>query len=313
MNAKISNIEFQRQTLSRDLAETSVIREGTLDEDAFDIVRKAGGDNGKIKEGLKNRFGLSEISDATVDRIRNYSREVDEFSPGIFIENREFASLDGAVNGGLSADMIGLGAANQRGTAEALAKSKNLEGALLEARNSEKIVTREFAIQKRTFEKTLNETLPSKVQTVCSGDDCVGLLTGRISKADKNKIVSQLAKTRFSGKYRLAFIGDNVRDPLARNALATNGESIEKNLRSSLSKVIEPRKLKGLTFAADMQTSQLGRGPVDLIIGTAPGVTLSAAEKKLIQEKFKGALIDLNNTLGKDGPKGAYTPASSGW
>jgi hypothetical protein len=326
LNAKISNIESQRQTLSKDLANTSVMREGTLDEDAFDIVRKGNGDLAKIREGLKDRFALSEISDATVDRITKYSREVDEFSPGIFIENREFASLDSAVHGGLSADMIGLGAANQRGTAEALARSSSLETtakgisssslerALVEARDSEKIVTREFLQQKRVFEKTLNETLPRKVETVCSGDDCVGVLTGRISKAEKNKVVTELAKTRFAGKYRLAFIGDNVKDPLARNALATNGESIEKNLRTSLRRIIEPRKLKGLTFAADMQTSQLGRGPVDLIIGTAPGVTLTKAEKKLIEENFKGALIDLNNSLGKDGPKGAYTPVSlGGW
>lgn len=321
LSAKVSNIESHRQTLSKELAQTSVMREGTLDEDAFDIVRKGGGDTAKIKEGLKNRFALSELSDSTVERIKTYSKEVDEFSPGIFIENREFASLDGAAKGGLSADMIGLGAANQRGTAEALARSSKaaakekqslLETTLSEARNSEKLVTREFLQQKKVFEKTLNDTLPGKVNTVCSGDDCVGLLTGRISNAEKNKVVSELAKTRFAGKYRLAFVGDNVKDPLARNALATNGESIEKNLRSSLSGVIEPRKLKGLTFAADMQTTQLGRGPVDLIIGKAPGVTLSKAEEKLIKDKFKNTLIDLNTTLGKDGPKGTYTPAAEG-
>lgn len=323
MNAKINKIESQRQELSHELGHTSVIREGTLDEDAFDIVRKSGGDNAQMKERLKNRFALSEISDSTIEKIRTYSREVDEFSPGIYVERREFASLDGAAKGGLSADMIGLGAANQRGTAEALAtsfakgssgseKQSLLEIALVEARNSEKLVTREFLQQKKVFENTLNGTLPKKVETICSGDDCVGILTGRITKAEKNKVVTELAKTRFAGKYRLAFVGDAVKDPLARNALATSGEAIEKNLRTSLSSVIEPRKLKGLTFAADMQTSQLGRGPVDLIIGTAPGVTLTSAEKKLIQEKFKGAIVDLNTTLGKTGPKGGYTPASEG-
>jgi hypothetical protein len=322
-NKQIASVESQRKTLSNELAHTSVIREGTLDEDAFDIVRKSGGDSAKIKEGLKSRFALSEISDSTVEKIKTYSRDVDEFSPGIYAADREFASLDGAAKGGLSADMIGLGAANQRGTAEALARASAmgasekrslLDTTLIEARNSEKTVTREFLHQKRSFEKTLQETLPNKVETTCSGDDCVGVLTNRISRAEKNKVVNELAKTRFSGKYRMAFIGDNVKDPLARNALATNGESIEKNLRTSLSKVIEPRKLKGLTFAADMQTSQLGRGPVDLIIGTAPGVTLTKAEKKLIEENFRGALIDLNNTLGKTGPKGSYTPVSlGGW
>lgn len=313
MGEKLTSIETQRQGLVADFKSTSVIRDGTLDEDAFDIVRKSGGDTQKIKQGLKDRFALSELSDSTVEKVKTYSKNVDEFSPGIYIENREFASLDSAAQGGLSGDMIGLGAANLRGTAEALSKTTQIDKALIESRNSEKMVTRDFLHQKQVFEKTVQQTLSSKVQTVCSGDDCVGILAGRVSKAEKNKLVSELAKTRFGGKYRVAFIPDGVKDVSARNMLATNGESIEKNLRSSLSGSIEPRKLKGLTFAADMQTTQLGRGRVDLIIGEAPGVTLTKAEKKLIQEKFKGALIDLNSSLEKNGARGAYTPADSGW
>ncbi|MNL44817.1 hypothetical protein D3C87_1674170 [compost metagenome] len=94
--------------------------------------------------------------------------------------------------------------------------------------------------------------------------------------------------------------------------LTTHGESIEKGLRKSLSGVIEPNRLKGITFAADMSTRELGRGPVDLLVGTVNSVRLTNNERKLIQEHFKKALQNFNTDLGSKGPKGAYTPLQEG-
>ena len=61
-----------------------------------------------------------------------------------------------------------------------------------------------------------------------------------------------------------------------------------------------------------MSTRELGRGPVDLLVGTASSLRLSSNEKKLIQDHFKKALQNLNADLGNKGPKGAYTPLQEG-
>lgn len=314
MSAKVSSIESQRQVLQKELSQTSVFNGSTLDQDAFDIVRKGAGDVPKINQELKARYGLSELSTGSTEKIIKYSKEVDEFSPGIYIAKREFASLDEAVNGGVSADIIGLGSANLRGTAEALAKSSTLEKSLVESRAAEKLVTENFKKQKAVFEETIVKAAPGKLKTVCSGDDCVAVATAKLSTAEKSKIVGELAKTEYAGKYRLAFVSDGVKDAQSRTMLTTHGEGVEKVLRKELGTVMEPRKLKGLTFATDMQTTELNRGPVKLLIGEANGVKLSTSERKLIQEKFNQALKNLNGSLQKQGKTGAYTDADlGGW
>jgi hypothetical protein len=70
--------------------------------------------------------------------------------------------------------------------------------------------------------------------------------------------------------------------------------AIDKTLRKSLGKEMEPRKLQGINFGIDMVTDQFGQGPVRLIIGIDNNVKLSESEKKLIEERFSEALKKLN-------------------
>ncbi|MFS4460584.1 hypothetical protein [Bdellovibrio sp. HCB2-146] len=313
MSGKVESVERDRIALRHDLKDTSIISGKTMHEDAFDIVRKNYGNTEKMKKELKQRFGLQSLPDGTVKKLERYVKKVDEFSPGIWIEAREFATLEDAVHGGISADMIGMGALNMKATAEALSKSKRLEKVLDETRTAEQQVTEAFKEQKKMFEDVVNQSLPpSKVQTVCSGDDCVVVARSALTKQEKAKIVSNLANTQYTGKFRMAFVNEGIKDGTTRTMLTTHGENIEKNLRKSLSGVMEPSRLKGITFAADMNTKELGRGPVDLLVGTANSIRLSKNEKKLIQEYFRKALQNLNADLGSKGPKGAYTPLQEG-
>ncbi|MGZ3782808.1 MAG: hypothetical protein ACXVCY_19350 [Pseudobdellovibrionaceae bacterium] len=302
LNSKLKSIENDRQALRNGFGGTSVIDGNTLHVDAFDIVRKAQGDTKKISSELAHRFGLSHIPEKSIETLKRYVKEADEFSPGLYIAKRENAHLNDAVNGGLSADIIGLGGANLKGTAEALAKTTSVEKATLSTRRAEKEVTRNFVEQKKTFEEVVKRAVdPSKLKTVCSGDDCVSIATSPLTVAEKTKILGELSKTKYAGSYRIAFISDGIKEAESRNILATHGEGIEKILRKSLSSKIEPNKLKGLTFGMDMRTQVLNSGGVKLLVGEADGVILSDTERSLIRKRFQEAVETLNKDLTEQG------------
>ena len=309
LTSKLMNVEKSRQNLRTSLNGTSVLEGNTLNSDAFDIVRKNMGNDDKIAAALKDRFALTNIPSSTVKELQTYVKSTDEFSPGIFVPQREVAHLNDAVQGGFSADVIGLGASNIKGTAEALSKSSNLDQALIETRKAEKSVTVEFKAQKKFFEDTVTKAVdPGKIRTVCSGDDCVAIAVKPLNDTDKKKILTALADSKYSGKFRLAFVPDGVTDIATRNVLSTHGESVEKLLRASLSSVMEPRKLQGLTFGLDMRTQVLNDGTVKLLIGEAPGVKLSVQERALIQKKFEESLRSFNQSFTSKGTPSNYSP-----
>lgn len=307
LKKQLTEIEAKRLRLRQEVAGTSMMEGNTFHQDVFDIVRKGKGDTAQVTESLKKRFALEKLSSKTVENLESYMRATDEFSPGIYIAKREIAHLNNASQGGLSADMIGMGAANLKGTAEALATSSGIEETLKATRSAEKSVTKHFKAQKDFFEKVLSRSVePGKLKSLCSGDDCVAVATKPLSEAEKRTILKGLADSPYSGNYRLAFIPDGVQIETTRNALATHGESLEKILRQSLSSAMGPRKLKGLTFAVDMRTQQLNLGGLKLLMGEAPGVRLSKQERALIHKQFQEAVRKFNQEARDQGEKAAY-------
>lgn len=303
--SKLNTLETQRGHLRSELANTSMLDGNTFHSDVFDIVRKGKGDTGQITTALKNRFALKSIPTETAVKLESYVSAADEFSPGIYIAKREVAHLNTAEKGGLSADIIGLGAANLKGTAEAIAGQADVNKVLESTRLAEKMVTKNFKEQKEYFEQVLIRSVePGKIKSICSGDDCVGVAVKPLTESEKKKILAGLADSKYSGSYRLAFIPEGVAVVNTRNALATHGESVEKILRQSLSASMDPRKLKGLTFGVDMQTQVLNQGGLKLILGEARDLNLSPNERKLIQEKFREAVERFN----KDTKSSQYHP-----
>jgi hypothetical protein len=312
MTMKVRSVESLRTQLQSELGHTSMLEgtaKKTLSSDAIDILRKNGNDIAKAQADLKNRFGLSEISETSVRKMQTYVKSVDEFSPSIHIAQREVSHLDEAQFGGLSADMTGMGAKNLNATAKALSEAKNLDEALIQTRKSEKAITSKFNEQKETFKNVLQDVVgKDRIKTVCSGDDCTAIPKQLLSDTEKEKILQKRTDAGYSSDFRLAFIPENVADVSARSQLAVHGESIEKALRKNLADKMEPAKLKGLVFGVDMKTTQLNQGGVKLITASSSQVRLSSSEERLISDSFQKALEELNRDLAKNGASGAYRP-----
>lgn len=313
MTRKVRDVEAARSDLQSEVGHTAIMESTSsgrkvLSADAIDIVRKNSDSLVKAQADLKNRFGLSELSATSVQKMQTYVRSVDEFSPGIHIAQREVANLDDAAMGGLSADMTGMGAKNLNATAKALSDSKTLDEALAQTRSSEKIITASFNRQKATFQQVLKDTLgENRIKTVCSGDDCVAIPRTALSDNEKQKILQGLTNAGYSSEFRLSFIPDRVANMTVRTQLAVHGESIEKILRKNLADKMEPAKLKGIIFGVDMKTTQLNQGTVKLMTANSSQVRLTAAEQKMIADNFKKAVEQMNRDLINDGKTATYS------
>ncbi len=300
--------ERLRLEIASELSTTSKVFNGkTLDADAFNIVRKNGGDSEALRASLIQRYGLKDLSSDTVKNIQAYAQKVDQFSPDLLIAKREVASLEEAKLGGLSADMVGMGAQNLRGTAEALTQSKNVDEALTNARQMEQKVTSQFNVQRGDFQAVVSESVgPARMKTICSGDDCVSIAKSPLTDTDKSKILQGLAEQGYSSKFRISFIPEGIKDSSARTSLATHGEAIEKKLQQNLAEQIEPSRLKGLIFGVDMQTKKLNKGSVKLLVGASNDLKLSVTDKVKIQQSFETALKQMNEELKSQGTIGQY-------
>ncbi|WP_413560659.1 hypothetical protein [Bdellovibrio sp. HCB209] len=307
MNSKIQSVEQDRVSLRQQLGETKLVDGETFKPEVFDVVRKSMGDTQAIKSSLMSKYKLQNLSDKTVEDLQRYVKATDEFSPGLMIAKRESANLNEASKGGFTMDFVGLGASNMKGTAEALAKSKDLDTALTEARKAEKAVTVDVNAQKSFFKKIVTESVePGKLKSVCSGDDCVAIAAKPLNETEKTKILSRVADSKYASKMRFAFVNDGVKSSEARNALSTHGESIEKILRKNLGSTMESQKLDGLTFGVDMRTEALNQGSVKLLMGQAPDLYLTKSEIKRIQDAFKQSVDEFNKTSLKQGAASRY-------
>lgn len=267
-----------------------------LKTDVFEILRKAE-HHDDVASGLKKRFGLAELPKETVAKLVEYSKSVDQFSPSLHIAKREVATLDAAEFGGFSVDFVGLGAQNLHGVAAALADADNLSSVLTKARQAEKNVTTNFSKMKNSIREVSEGTLGEKLKTICSGDDCVGLPVAPLLDGEKQILINKIANQQQGSRVRMSFIQPGIKNHEARTQIATHGETIEKYLRSRLEGEIDPKRLKGLLFAVDMQTTNIGSGNARLLTGHSDTLTLSTAEKKKISEAFTKALKDLNRNF----------------
>lgn len=297
----LTKAEDKRRLLTENFSISSgVIDQGTLHTDAFDIIRKNPDNLAKAKAEIQNRFALKTVSDDNIQRMHDYVREVDEFSAGIHVKERVFVTLADAHHGGMTADMVGLGAANMRETALALKNSKSVTEAIENSRKAEQKVTKEFEVKKRSYEEALEEAVGrERIKTICSGDDCAAIPNFKLSESDKSKVVQEIAKRDL--KLRMSFIAPDIKDVSVRNQLGNHGEGIEKSFRTLLSSRMEPNKIEGLVFAMDMRTSSLNQGAVRLVTGTRNNVNLSKSDKELLEKTFIEATKIFNDIQKKNG------------
>lgn len=288
MNRNLEAIEKKRQALAQakdfaPLMEKNGKGVSLPREDVFDLVRK-NEDPNTLAKAISQRYELADFTTKDATQLQDYVNGVNEFSPTILVAKRETVNLDGAIQGGLSADFLGMGAANLKATAEGIAKKDSLDTALIGAREGEKKVTGIFTERMRKFKKIVGDAS-------CSGDDCA--MAKLMSDKQKLDIMQKLARNPETRGVRMSFIGSNV-SPEVRMQLASHGESIEKTFRKELEGKIPHSKLSKMTFGFDMKSTQLNQGSVNLLIGKGKGTRISAKEQIEMRQAFATALQKQN-------------------
>lgn len=284
MSQSLAAVERKRQDLASSknftvLMEKQANGVSLPREDVLDLVRK--NDNPEaLAKAISKRYELSNFTAKEAAQLQDYVKGVDEFSPTILIAKRETVNLDDAIKGGLSADFLGMGAANLQATAAGIAKKDSVEAALIGAREGEKKVTNLFKTRMEKFRKIVGDAS-------CSGDDCA--MAKLMTEKEKIEVMRKLARNPETRGVRMSFIGSNV-TPEVRMKLASHGESIEKTFRKELEGKIPFEKLNKMTFGFDMKSTQLNQGSVNLILGKGRGTRLSVKEQNEMYEAFKRAI-----------------------
>ncbi|MBX3039701.1 MAG: hypothetical protein KF789_03200 [Bdellovibrionaceae bacterium] len=267
--------------------------------ETFELVRKAKTPD-ELVTAVKARYGIKNFSVDDAKDLMAYSKSIDSFSPSLRIAKRDVNNLDEAVYGGFSADFDGLGAGNSHATAAALAGKKDVKEALVSARLGEKDMTTELKGRMSAFHKAVGDVAK------CSGDDCIGIAKKALSTNDKVVILQKLAAQPETRGIRMAFVQAGVKDSSHRTVISTHGESIEKALRAELKDVIPYERTKGMTFGIDMKTPVVNQGSVDVLIGTRPGLNLTAEEAAKIREALQKAVKKVNEQLTAEGQAAVY-------
>lgn len=284
MSESLSLVESKRKVLASSKNFSSLMEKRSDGislprEDVFDLVRKNETPE-SLAQAISKRYDLKSFSAKEAMQLQEYVKGVDEFSPTVLIPKRETVNLDEAHHGGLSADFLGMGAANLRATAEGIAQKNTLESALVGAREGEKKVTGLFKQRMERFKKIVGDAS-------CSGDDCA--MAKLLTEREKLQIMQKLAKNPETRGVRMSFIGSNVSTE-TRMKLASHGESIEKAFRKELEGKIPYAKLNKMSFGFDMKANQLNQGSVNLVLGKSRATRLSSQEQQQMQEAFKRAL-----------------------
>lgn len=273
--------------------------------EVFEVMRKSKNKNmTELREIFKKRFNV-DLSETEMQTLTKYTSEVDQFSPGLWIEERVLANLDEAEMGGFSADFKGMGAKNIQQVAVDLATpNKSLKETVDLLRQGEAKVTVGFDQAKTSYQQLISKELKDMgvgVVNKCSGDDCVSLPAQALSKAQQERILKKIASSGNPDGYRLSFIppGIAAKD---RTNLAVHGELIEKEVRAMLTGFgqgkVDPSVMGDIAIAVRMP-NKAGTGSVELLLASGSKQIDPIVEKQ-IHEALKEATAKVNSDLAKE-------------
>ncbi len=274
-----------------------------VNRDLFEIMRK-NKDPKTAKAEIERTFGLQKIEDSKYQDLRDYFDRADNFAPGLRNTKREFATLADATHGGVSIDMIGLGADHIQSTSSmALNGSKNIDELLKMSRKNEQVLTDEINRRKKVIEEKFKEiTGDSKSVVTCSGDGCKAYVPGRpLTKKETDSFADAVTQGREEGKLRFSTV-TKMDDATMYDYVAKQGEEVEKLVRKKLaaSGAIEPKRLKGMNFTVNITTTDAKHGTASLHTSRVNSLAASASENKKIQDALKQVVKELeyNYTTG---------------
>lgn len=266
-----------------------------LHRDAIEILRKNKDNPTEAKALIEQKFGLQKMSDQNFNNLSGYFEKVDQFSPGLRGVKRDFATLADSTHGGISIDMIGLGADHiQQTSAKAFGAAKNMDEFLAIARQGEESLTGEVLQRKRAIENHFKKITgdPEAIVT-CSGDGCKAYLKNReVSSSEAQKLSDVLTSAGGeSGRLRFSQVSKLEKQADA-DFIAKKGEDIEKAIRRSAVAEIDLRRLEGINFTVQIAAKDASGGAAKVHISTANGVVLSRGEKKRLESLINTAIKD---------------------
>ncbi len=310
IKSELGDIEELRRKVERELSAQLIDGDNNIPNiDIIEFVRKKGSlhesDPVAFRSAFKNRFN-SELTDQQADDLVGYLKQVDQFSPGLWLEERVIANLDDAEFGGFSADFKGMGAKNLQQVAIDLSKNPNsLDQTLSSLRKGEGLVTESFDSSKNWYRDVVTKTLNEdgiKTRNLCSGDDCVSIPTQALPDLTKEKIMRALVKYGAPDGQRLSFIPPGIH-PSQRSLLAVHGELIEKQVRNHLTGFsqgqLSPEILKKMAIAIDMP-DKVGSGSPRLMISTASDLSLTPAQRETISNAYSEIMKKVNEDIAQE-------------
>lgn len=269
---------------------------GVLSAEAIEAVKKAPS-AAEIPAVLRARFGVN-IDDKEAQRLLNLLKEIDRFSPGLLLAEREVIDLGLAAHGVVSADFKGQNARNFEETMRALleSKGKTLEERVRAVRAGEQRATAALDAKKARFQKVIASFFPGH-RGQFSGDDGILTLPRAFTREEQKLFIRRwLAEGGAPEDLRLTFeqfrYADTGREiaPALRSELVVAAESVEKSLRAGLLGVLNRAQLNGTVLAVELTAREQGQGSVRLLVGggqNLPEGWRQAAERIVAQKGYR--------------------------
>ncbi len=325
----LHRIERMRHNLEAQFTKSpTLIKNGILDLDAVDLLRKAQGDTSihgqtEYRAYLTRRFSerfAVRLTEAQCDLLQQYYSHVNELAPSLYIKDQEpiaLAELERATHGVVSFDFAGQNNLNLLGTMESFHQAALLAGnkkglyqyatlALALANERQQRESDAFDSTKDVLSNALrasgltgsgqNLQPRPKYDFTASGDDATFLPNSTLGILQQMRLVREL-RNRWTpaSRFRVTFQPQNFTDSNSkindeqRFTLISQAESVEKRLRDELEADGVPHPtVKDTLFAIRTHPTHSGQVPFDVLF--AQGRNGDKQELSVWRDRIRKAL-----------------------
>ncbi|MBS1984451.1 MAG: hypothetical protein JST16_09780 [Bdellovibrionales bacterium] len=284
------------------LVDSGVANKKILSEESVDITRKillSGHSDAENLADIQSRLSKVnqlKLSPEDAANIRDYVTATDRFSAAVLQSERVKLPYDKSLKGVVSADFAGQGARNIQETMRGLARSENVDQALLESRRAYDRATDIMNIRRENFKNIVGKHLgiDRAKDFFFTGDDGLAFPRSAVSNDVKQDILRDLSlATKSGGQYRVTYVPQNYADtgkvipPSERSSLIVDAESVEKALRKNLEGVLRRDELKKLALWVDLNSTSKGLKKIDLHLPKGTSPMAEARIRKTFEDMMK--------------------------
>lgn len=221
--------------------------------DVFEAYRKAA-DPTEFGKAIKERTGET-ITAQSAQNLHRYLSMLDEWSTGLLIvEERQAVTFAGSKFNGVTIDISGMGALNMRELSRSLVGERNIDQALVKAREAERSATEVFGRNKAAIVDSTRASLQARgieADIRVSGDDIIVLPKNRALDDDAlGALHDAVAKSSSTSNVRISAVTENA---AKADLLAVRGETLEKKVRSSTLTTVPDQSRYTLMVVSDSQ------------------------------------------------------------